>query len=114
MLAIVGEWAATRTKEEIYHTLQGMRTIAGYVADVEDLLDSGQLRSREFFQTIEHPTRARQPTRASRSACKATAGATSAPRCWASTTPRFWASASASTNLRLRIWGVVEEDIPSP
>ena len=55
VLAIVGEWAATKTKEEIYHTLQGMRTIAGYVADVEDLLDSGQLRSREFFQDIEHP-----------------------------------------------------------
>ena len=55
VLAIVGEWAATKTKEEIYHTLQGMRTIAGYVADVEDLLDSGQLRERGFFQDIEHP-----------------------------------------------------------
>lgn len=55
VLAIVGEWAATQTKEDIYHTLQGMRTIAGYVADVEDLLDSGQLRDRGFFQDIEHP-----------------------------------------------------------
>ena len=55
VLAIVGEWAATKTKEEIYHTLQGMRTIAGYVADVENLLGSGQLREREFFQDIEHP-----------------------------------------------------------
>ena len=55
VLAIVGEWAATKTKEEIYHTLQGMRTIAGYVADVEDLLESGQLMDRGFFQGIEHP-----------------------------------------------------------
>ena len=55
VLAIVGEWAAARTKEDIYHTLQGMRTIAGYVADVEDLLASGQLRYRGFFQDIEHP-----------------------------------------------------------
>ncbi len=55
VLAIVGEWAATKSKEDIYHTLQGMRTIAGYVADVEDLLDSGQLRDRGFFQDIEHP-----------------------------------------------------------
>ena len=55
VLAIVGEWAATKTKEDIYHTLQGMRTIAGYVADVEDLLGSGQLRERGFFQDINHP-----------------------------------------------------------
>ena len=55
VLAIVGEWAAAQTKEDIYHTLQGMRTIAGYVADVEDLLDSGQLNARDFFQNIEHP-----------------------------------------------------------
>ena len=55
VLAIVGEWAATRTKEEIYHTLQGMRTIAGYVATVEDLFKSEQFLFREFFQPIEHP-----------------------------------------------------------
>ena len=55
VLAIVGEWAATRTKEEIYHTLQGMRTIAGYVATVEDLFKSEQFLFREFFQPIKHP-----------------------------------------------------------
>ncbi len=55
VLAIVGEWAAAQAKEDIYHTLQGMRTIAGYVADVKDLLDSGQLNARDFFQNIEHP-----------------------------------------------------------
>ncbi len=55
VLAIVGEWAAKKTKGEIYHTLQGMRTIAGYVATVEDLFNSGQFQARQFFQTIEHP-----------------------------------------------------------
>ena len=55
VLAIVGEWAAGKKKEDIYHTLQGMRTIAGYVADVEDLLKSRQLTARDFFQTIDHP-----------------------------------------------------------
>ena len=34
---IIGAWAAQHPKEEIYHTLQGMRTVAGYVATVDDL-----------------------------------------------------------------------------
>ena len=55
LLAVVGEWAAERPKEDIYHTLQGLRSIAGYVATVEDLLGSGQLADREFFQSIDHP-----------------------------------------------------------
>lgn len=55
LLSIVGEWAATRTKEEVYHALQGMRTISGYVATVEDLFKSEQFLFREFFQPIDHP-----------------------------------------------------------
>lgn len=55
LLAVVGKWAADRPKEEIYHTLQGLRSIAGYVATVEDLLKSGQLAERDFFQAIDHP-----------------------------------------------------------
>ena len=55
LLAVVGQWAADRPKEEIYHTLQGLRSIAGYVATVEDLIGSRQLISREFFQLIDHP-----------------------------------------------------------
>ncbi len=53
--AIIGAWTATLPKEEIYHTLQGLRTVAGYVATVEDLSRSGQLTARHFFQTIDHP-----------------------------------------------------------
>ena len=55
LLVVVGQWAADRPKEEIYHTLQGLRSIAGYVATVEDLLASGQLTDRKFFQPIGHP-----------------------------------------------------------
>ena len=52
---IIGDWVASQPKEQIYHTLQGLRTIAGYVATVEDLRNSEQLQFREFFQTIDHP-----------------------------------------------------------
>ena len=55
VLDIFGKWAATRPKEEIYHTLQGLRTIAGYVATSEDLLKSEQLQARGFFQPIDDP-----------------------------------------------------------
>jgi crotonobetainyl-CoA:carnitine CoA-transferase CaiB-like acyl-CoA transferase len=53
LLGVVGEWAATKPKEEIYHTLQGLRTITGYVATVEDLLASRQFAHREFFRMVE-------------------------------------------------------------
>ena len=52
---VVGRWAGALSKEEIYHTLQGMRTITGYVATVEDLVNSRQLAFRDFFQQIEEP-----------------------------------------------------------
>ena len=55
LLAIIGNWVAQQPKEQIYHTLQGLRTIAGYVATVEDLRNSEQLQFREFFKTIGHP-----------------------------------------------------------
>ena len=40
---VVGRWAGSVPKEEIYHTLQGMRTITGYVATVEDCGGRGRL-----------------------------------------------------------------------
>jgi len=55
LLAIIGNWVASQPKEQIYHTLQGLRTIAGYVATVKDLRNSEQLQYREFFKTIDHP-----------------------------------------------------------
>jgi CoA:oxalate CoA-transferase len=55
LLAIIGEWAATQPKEAVYHTLQELQSVAGYVATVEDLCKSQQLLSRDFFQPIDHP-----------------------------------------------------------
>jgi CoA:oxalate CoA-transferase len=55
LLAILGAWIATKPKEEVYHILQELRSVAGYVATVEDLFTSRQLTARQFFQAIEHP-----------------------------------------------------------
>jgi crotonobetainyl-CoA:carnitine CoA-transferase CaiB-like acyl-CoA transferase len=55
LLAILGEWTASQPKEEIYHLLQELRSVAGYVATVEDLFTSRQLVARQFFRAMEHP-----------------------------------------------------------
>jgi formyl-CoA transferase len=55
LLPILGEWAASRSKEEIYHTLQSLQSVAGYVATVADLCASKQLQARGFFQSLDHP-----------------------------------------------------------
>jgi crotonobetainyl-CoA:carnitine CoA-transferase CaiB-like acyl-CoA transferase len=55
LLSILGEWAAARPKEEMYHTLQKLQSVAGYVATVADLFSSGQLQARTFFQSLHHP-----------------------------------------------------------
>jgi crotonobetainyl-CoA:carnitine CoA-transferase CaiB-like acyl-CoA transferase len=55
LLAILSSWTATQPKEQVYHLLQELRSVAGYVATVEDLLTSRQLVAREFFQAIDHP-----------------------------------------------------------
>ncbi|MGE0543515.1 MAG: CaiB/BaiF CoA transferase family protein, partial [Dehalococcoidia bacterium] len=52
---VVGEWVLRQPKEAIYHQLQGMRTIAGYVATVEDLYANEHLNARGFYREIEHP-----------------------------------------------------------
>src|SRR5215467_244242 len=55
LLALISAWTSTCPKEDIYHTLQGLRTVAGYVATVADLGTSQQLSAREFFQRLDHP-----------------------------------------------------------
>lgn len=52
---LISAWTATRPKEELYHALQGLSTVAGYVATIADLQTSRQLLAREFFRVIEHP-----------------------------------------------------------
>ncbi|HEX2173425.1 MAG TPA: CoA transferase, partial [Dehalococcoidia bacterium] len=48
-------WLATQAKEDVYHLLQSMRSVAGYVADVGDLFRSKQYQAREFFRPVDHP-----------------------------------------------------------
>ena len=50
---ILEEWVLNQDKEEIYHKLQNISTIAGYVAEPEDLLHSEQLLEREFFNNLD-------------------------------------------------------------
>lgn len=52
---IMADWVRRQPKEALYHKLQSMRTIAGYIATVEDLYANAQLNSRAFFREIEHP-----------------------------------------------------------
>jgi crotonobetainyl-CoA:carnitine CoA-transferase CaiB-like acyl-CoA transferase len=54
--AIVYEWAGRQSAKEAYTTAGPARTPIGYVHTLADLLASDQLRSRDFFQTVEHPT----------------------------------------------------------
>lgn len=54
-MAVLSAWTATQPKEKIYHILQELRTVAGYVATVEDLFQSKQLLAREFFRVLDHP-----------------------------------------------------------
>lgn len=51
----MSDWLATQSKEAVYHTLQGMRSVAGYIADVSDLFASAQYQAREFFRPVDHP-----------------------------------------------------------
>lgn len=53
--AALADWLAGQTKEDVYHLLQSMRSVAGYVADVADLFRSKQYQVREFFRTVDHP-----------------------------------------------------------
>ena len=52
---LVSKWVSTRPKMQVYHELQRLRSIAGYVATAPDLQQSEQLRQRGFFQEIDHP-----------------------------------------------------------
>jgi crotonobetainyl-CoA:carnitine CoA-transferase CaiB-like acyl-CoA transferase len=58
VLNLVREWVRGQPKETVYHQLQALRSIAGYVATVEDLYHSQQLKERGFLRTVEHPVAA--------------------------------------------------------
>jgi crotonobetainyl-CoA:carnitine CoA-transferase CaiB-like acyl-CoA transferase len=48
-----GEWAATRTKQEIYHACQELRIAASPVNTMEDVANSTQLAARDWFDGVE-------------------------------------------------------------
>ncbi len=56
---IVEGWVREQPKEAVYHELQRLRSIAGYVATAADLYASAQLAARGFFQEIDHPVAGR-------------------------------------------------------
>ena len=60
---VVRDWVRVQDKEDVYHLLQGLRSIAGYVATAADVYRARQLQARGFFQEIDHPVagRARYP-----------------------------------------------------
>lgn len=52
---VLNQWLAGQDKVEAYHTLQGLRSIAGYVANTAELFQSAQFKARDFFQPVDHP-----------------------------------------------------------
>jgi crotonobetainyl-CoA:carnitine CoA-transferase CaiB-like acyl-CoA transferase len=50
--AAFGEWAATRTKQEIYHAAQELRIAVSPVNTMADLAVSEQLRARDWFEPL--------------------------------------------------------------
>jgi crotonobetainyl-CoA:carnitine CoA-transferase CaiB-like acyl-CoA transferase len=54
--AAIAGWTATRTKEELFHLLQGEGVVAGPVLDEADAASDPQLQARQFFHYLEHPS----------------------------------------------------------
>lgn len=53
--ASIAEWAADKTKAEIYHAAQGMRIAVTPVNTTEDLARSEQLAARGWWRAVAHP-----------------------------------------------------------
>lgn len=53
VFAVFSEWAATRTKQEIYHACQELRIAASPINTMADLAGNAQLAAREWFETVE-------------------------------------------------------------
>lgn len=53
--AIVYEWAGRQNAKEVYQTAGAARAPIAYAHTLADVLDSDQLRTRDFFQTVDHP-----------------------------------------------------------
>lgn len=53
--ALIGEWMTNHTRDEIYHRAQALSCPIGGISTTEDLLNSEQLRARDFFADVDHP-----------------------------------------------------------
>jgi crotonobetainyl-CoA:carnitine CoA-transferase CaiB-like acyl-CoA transferase len=51
----IQQWAATRTKREVYEQGQEAHVPSSYVASPADLLESPQYRGRGFIRELDHP-----------------------------------------------------------
>ncbi len=51
----IEQWAAARTRDEVFRALQSHSAPAGPVLRPSEVLDSEQERVREFFETLAHP-----------------------------------------------------------
>jgi len=57
--AIVYAWAAGKKAKEVYQQAGAARAPIGFVHTLGDLLESEQLRAREYFREVEHPVAGR-------------------------------------------------------
>ncbi len=57
--AIVYRWAGSQHARELYRTAGAGRAPIAFVHTLADLLDSEQLRAREYFQEVDHPVAGR-------------------------------------------------------
>ena len=53
--AIMLPWLMEHDKLDIYHAAQALGMTFAYVATLQDLLESEQLKARHFFVEIDHP-----------------------------------------------------------
>ena len=56
---LLKEWCSDRNMEEIFRAGQELRVAVTPVNDSADLMKSGQLRARDWFQKVEHPVAGR-------------------------------------------------------
>jgi len=58
--ALLRPWALRKDKKEIYHAGQGRKLAFGYLATLDDVVESPQHAAREFFEPIDHPVAGQQ------------------------------------------------------
>jgi crotonobetainyl-CoA:carnitine CoA-transferase CaiB-like acyl-CoA transferase len=55
LMSIVSAWAGGQKAKEVYRQAGAARVPIAFVHTLADLLESEQLRAREYFQEVEHP-----------------------------------------------------------